>query len=252
MKKKSKQSIALLGLSLYLVSTSFAQRSIDVEGTLVSPASGQEIVVGQSFNVVLQAKNNGPDNLIKGDTIIILLGSQVIPILLERELLVGDGGDLINGSTSVGEGSALGPRQFCLEITDINATGFKNGNGEAVKVSYDDPNPDNNLVCKEITIIASGSTSSIAQEPSMNDEVRLFPNPAIEDVTIEIGKQPFSALKISVSDISGRILMTRAYSATAVKNGRVTLNINSLPAGMFVFNLQFDAQSIVRKITVMR
>ena len=69
----------------------------------------------------------------------------------------------------------------------------------------------------------------------LNIEGKAFPNPATDVVTIAVEAKGSAVL--TVTDISGKIVLAQNVALT---NGTSDVNISSLEAGMYVFNVSFE------------
>lgn len=244
---------AWLFVCFLISSSAFAQRIIDLEAILVSPTDGLELKSREQFNIVIQLKNNGPDDLKKGDTLVVGVREEVFAVLLAADIPQSENAIIFERSTAYEvNGGSSATFSFCVEILDINSNGVSTSPGVPLLVSYDDPHPTNNLTCNEITISSAGS-SSIDQAGSGQNSVNIFPNPAVgHEVTIQIGRDYTDELIVRITDISGRVLQEQKYNAAAVQRGRLSLNIEQLPAGVFIVNLQSGTKTVAERLTVIR
>jgi len=76
-------------------------------------------------------------------------------------------------------------------------------------------------------------------------DVRLVPNPAGERVTLMLEQQIKEGL-VSVNNLSGQQIMHTRFSNTST----LTMDINTLPAGMYLVFIQADGYTTTRKLVV--
>ena len=56
-----------------------AQRTVDMETSIVAPSAGSTIFAMAPFNIIFRLQNNGPDQILPGDSItsFLVLGNQI-------------------------------------------------------------------------------------------------------------------------------------------------------------------------------
>ena len=89
----------------------------------------------------------------------------------------------------------------------------------------------------------------LSGEEPFNDVVKVFPNPASEQVVIEFLAVPSSDISISLSDLHGRILQERNIK-TAGKYQEI-FNIRHYSSGSYFLKFNINKQVFVKKIIVM-
>lgn len=140
--------------------------------------------------------------------------------------------------------------------------GFLNAISYGERVFTDDPNPayhtENDRIgifnipyFAELSKMTLGLMASLANPcASANSEtasdvslseVVVFPNPTTGKLTIDIKNNPDA--KMTISDISGRILKEINFSQTVN-----TINLNYLPDGIYIMSLTDNYEMITRKI----
>ena len=87
------------------------------------------------------------------------------------------------------------------------------------------------------------------QEPSSQKEIiskqkiKIFPNPATNVVNI-LGLKNSSRANISISDISGNIVLQHQWS---IRNNSISIPIPNLNAGIYVARIESEEQQIQTK-----
>lgn len=89
-----------------------------------------------------------------------------------------------------------------------------------------------------LTIINVDTTSGIS-EVDFDKEVKIFPNPAIDELNIQTEKE---LLNVEIVDLMGRVVFTHGKLNT----GKNILNLSLIPAGMYFMNLK-DNDRILSK-----
>ena len=81
-------------------------------------------------------------------------------------------------------------------------------------------------------------------EPNMIEEINVYPNPANSDLNIYTGPL-FGTTDITIYDELGRLVLSNQFNLKF--NDTVTMNIESLPAGVYSMRILSDNHSIFRK-----
>ena len=95
--------------------------------------------------------------------------------------------------------------------------------------------------------IAIGCALSVPEVSKVTDNISMYPNPANEQVNIEISNIAKDAA-ISITDISGKMIAQKTFSP---KNNTIIANfdIRSYPAGIYLVNVQNGALIKTMKLT---
>jgi len=185
-------------------------RNIDLEAIFNAPANGDSVVNGAGTSVPLQVsvKNNGPDDLVAGDTLFFELSMDNVRILLEGVQLTSD---IMAGQTSVVIDSTIDfelqlspglvPADICAFVFDDPYTELVYGN-TPVSVSYKDPDSTNNRSCNHITINTGGTETSIFKVQNTGEKVTIYPNPTTGIVHIQYPAK----VDVALTDMAGRVI----------------------------------------------
>jgi hypothetical protein len=90
-----------------------------------------------------------------------------------------------------------------------------------------------NTICKEVSI----SNYVDANEPDIHDKILVYPNPAWDEITVEYSSD-FNGSEFALYDLAGKLLKTQVLSTS---KGRMQINIQDLPAGLFFYTLRNSA-----------
>lgn len=103
--------------------------------------------------------------------------------------------------------------------------------------------------------ITAGIDIPVGVEDSYDDDLVIYPNPAVNNTTFKISVAIESDLQISISDVSGRIL--KAIYKTNLSAGQHTIswdirdsNQNRLPPGIYLVRAKLNTKTISKKIIV--
>lgn len=212
--------MGLLGMPLMA-----QQRVCDMEMTLISPAENAVIPAFTQYDVTVQLQNDGPDNLVAGDTIYYNTSTMMMltydPFVLPSDITAGSSATLtLRTSANINDNSQDEVKNFCVTL----ASNLQH-NGSFIDTS----NVSNNTDCNEITFKAM--PASIEQ---LNTQVaaalKLYPNPAADAVYIDLSSPAASPVQITLTDITGRTLMSDVLPARTEK---ITLNSAQLLPGLY-------------------
>lgn len=100
-------------------------------------------------------------------------------------------------------------------------------------VSVTDSNGCSNTFSTSVGINNSDTCAFATSVNEINKEyVSLYPNPAQENVMLKFFSNNTENTGIKLTDVTGRVVMTKEFIATAGENN-VTLDVSSVPAGMY-------------------
>ena len=83
-----------------------------------------------------------------------------------------------------------------------------------------------------------------------NSEIKLYPNPVINDLNIDIVLFDDEIVNYSIFDLSGRQINAGIINVSS--NGKKEINVNALQSGMYLVNLESDYRTMTKKIQVIR
>lgn len=95
----------------------------------------------------------------------------------------------------------------------------------------------NNLFVDNISV----NETDVVSTTELSNEVTLsaYPNPASENITLEINNINAKEAKVSVYDVMGRVILEKNYT-TATNSLKETLQINNLNAGIYTLQIVLD------------
>jgi hypothetical protein len=94
----------------------------------------------------------------------------------------------------------------------------------------------------------SGAALDVSDYQFINDEVLLFPNPAKENITIQLGSNLKTSKPIEIYDVLGKKVLT--IKSSDIINGRVTQNVTALNSGIYFMKMNINGININRKFIV--
>jgi len=81
---------------------------------------------------------------------------------------------------------------------------------------------------------------------------KVFPNPASTDVNIALDLKKASTVTVTMSNMLGQQLATQNYSNLPTGNNRLDLDVNALPAGMYICNITAGGYTTTQQINIAR
>jgi glycosidase len=99
-----------------------------------------------------------------------------------------------------------------------------------------------------VLIYKISSFSGIA-DAGNNESWKVYPNPAIDQVTIETKTIGNSQFRISIFDATGKLLQTEEAKAV---DGKLNVNVSYLDGGIYFLKLESDEKTLHYKISVLR
>ena len=228
----------LLSLSLIVACCSFAdaqQRKCEMAIKLLSPSQSQVIAAYAQYNLTVRITNNGPDNLLQGDT--LWYNTPSMPLISYATFILQQGIDVGNSANITLETDVNNNTNTQDETATFYATVVSRPDGMgALKDTFLTNNTDADTVTfKACNPNGSGGTS-IHSVNAKDLQIHVYPNPGSGFIRIETGMANMT--HITVADISGRTVASK--DITVAKGNTFELNISNLNAGMYFIKMETD------------
>lgn len=245
-------SLCTLSALLALNKTSSAQqREVDLQLILDAPTDKSTYQMTEPIPFTVSVKNNGPDNLVPGDTLFLLLPDNSVQLIFlaesidneeTAEIVSTQFNLLVNTTTTV---------DVCVLLFDDPSQQIELG-GLPAAISYTDPDSTNNMTCNEITI--ESEPTSIATLEQVSDALSLYPNPASSLVRVPLSKMPAGTFNITVRDIAGKIqVMPSTYDVNLPDSEQYAeLDVSHLSEGLYLIELSHDKNRQIGKLVIAR
>ena len=109
---------------------------------------------------------------------------------------------------------------------DANELGTFNNIGEVCKGNFQGITPNNSL-----------------------SEMRIYPNPAMESVNIQVASSKNEQVRLTISNLLGQVVYTES---TQLYNGinYMKVNVSNLKSGVYVVNVKSNSGSTTQKLIV--
>jgi len=210
---------------------SFSQdRVCDLELTITTNQPNNTAAYGDTLNIMLNIKNNGPDTLRATDTIDVL----------NMDLLF----------ISSFEGEALAPGDS-ISYNDIKAWADVNQTiNDTVafcynilpSTTYENPLNDKDTAC--VTFILLGNDDVVNIDEMQNKEWTLFPNPASDKINLII-EDLDQSIQANIYDMHGRLVQSHP-----VNKEKTTIDISTLTKGVYIFKTVIKDRVMTQKILI--
>lgn len=206
------------------------QRTCDMDITLISPAESAVIGAFTQFNVTVGIVNNGPSALVAGDTLYYHTSS-MLPLdtrqhVLSQGIAVGENATItLEVVTNNNDNNYDETSDYCIEVISN-----PQDNGSFI----DTTNDQNNFDCNSVTIRA-GNPVSVAHVINGEGAVRLFPNPAADELNLDLSGIARAAGSYHIRDISGRLVAAGTFGRD---DQRVKIALPAMQRGLYFLDLQ--------------
>ncbi len=247
--RKTKQICVALGAMMVVGAASYAQRSIPLKVTVVSPENDRVIPNNDTFSLLFDIENLSTDeNLIEGDTLFVHTplqeANQYSMVPLTSPINAGEtvrftGGVLRNINENE-EDQVIA--QFCINV----------GGPAQMEIggTWENPNIAEQSCATNITLEGKPGVSINSVKASA-EELNLYPNPATTEVKFNVSLDKAENVIVSVKDITGREVLRHDFGTVAAgQTAPMTLNLSSLNSGMYFVELSAGERTAMGKVTI--
>jgi hypothetical protein len=236
------KALFLILSALTFVHTSFAQRTIKFEVSLIYPAHGSSIEIGSTYTQEFVIKNLGPDSIKPTDTIgygdpSIALGSYVYRLGYTKAV-----GDTIQIKRNIyfPAGTPEFTDEYCVYAFAQNLTDRLNFDTSGI--TFED--------CNTVTLTKAGTSIENAIKESTTEELlNISPNPASAVVTFDFTSRGNSEIVAQLYDIAGRVVLSNNYGQSFAGQKGFTLDISTLNSGLYFVALRQGEYKAMGKLT---
>ncbi len=247
------------GITFFALCMSYAlsaqTRYTDLEVVGISPAG--KIKSGARLPLIFKITNHGPDDEVPGDTTFYRLYQVLDGVVSEVYTgMLGGAAKAAGESSSYRDNYSINSfnfpdlkepitLDFCFELS----TKAYLANGDSIVLSRQDTNSSNNLNCTKVTVLPRAT--GIQTEEIAGTGFSIYTNPAREVIVFHSDDATYSgALKVTISDFSGRRVLERQFDELEMRTDALSLNVGQLPVGVYVVQLQTKATSVAKRLTI--
>lgn len=246
----TKKVLALVSAITLGFTATAQQRQVDLDVSIASPMENAVIPYNEQFNLVIAIINNGPDEMVTGDSIFYQTPfSQNVQMgTLQGNIAVGDTFAIPMTLTNTNTTGQDQTANICVYV--FNPSVDIEVNGQPISITYFDTDSTNNQACVNNITLQSGATSVEEMEIAKQALV-VFPNPATEKVGFRYTAQSNEEILVVVSDILGREVI-RQNLGKAIQGAEKTyeLDITALNTGNYILSVTDGAIQTVGRIAV--
>lgn len=248
MKTLITRNLMLFGLTTFGLMAHAQQRSIDMEIHIDEPADGTVVQSGSLPLLTVSITNHGPDDLVAGDTIFIILPEGLFyPTVLNQPIPNNTKVAVVPAQLELPKVDSITSVDICVRVLDDPSSQVTSG-GNSVTFSYIDSNPANNEICHTITI--EPEASSIANTGLRTGVIQPYPNPASQVMHIPVDADLNEHVHIRILDLSGKAVLSQSFKAQ--QQASVEVNVGQLREGIYIVERQQGSIRSTGKITVLR
>jgi len=96
-------------------------------------------------------------------------------------------------------------------------------------------------------MMVSFSTGLNDPEPPLQQQVKLYPNPVVDDLFVQYEHPEAASFQIRIFDLNGKMVLSRTVSSQAMSTG-TSLQVSHLVPGLYLFLLQTEGYNFSSKI----
>jgi len=229
---------------LLMASAAFAQRTIELQVEIISPADGSTLNAGDNFVQQTLFTVIGPDSIAATDTLIMIdpFTSQSSQGYIYTGLTKVPGGDdTINlarnyqlTSASTGQGT------YCVSAFVINAS---------------DPVIDSVYRhCNTLNYVGGGGTGVkfVVAEQTVNTVGKVFPNPANSMASFELSLGDKQAVSVKVVDLAGRVVLQEDKGNLSKGTHTISVNTSGIAPGLYLYQVSIGRSLETGKLYITR
>ncbi len=249
-----KKFYAIIAGAFLFGTTASAQRMVDLEATLMSPATGSTITAGTTFNMTAIIKNVGTTVIPVTDTLTYRFaidttiltftsGSQTYNTYIDNQLLNPNDTIMLSMNFTVNFPASLnGNHNFCV------LAGVRNRSSDSVK----DNSLTNNISCQSVTFSGGGpnSVEGISATTNNNFVKGVFPVPATNVANFEVKLGVNSNVTVKITDLLGRTVVTENKGSMNKGTHTVQVQTANLPQGLYLYQVIMNEEVSSGKILI--
>ncbi|MBO6515569.1 MAG: T9SS type A sorting domain-containing protein [Bacteroidia bacterium] len=251
--KVVKFTVLILTIALFAPQAVLGQRKVDLMvDDIVTP---ERVDYGKSIATSFVIKNNGPDMIKEGDTLIFMLRLAGTPTgeanrLVGKDMEVGDTMLVSASINPVQWAGASFEGAFCARAAVLNRS-----ETDSIVWEVNQPTFTDNERCEDIDFIDSHGWGVSIEDGEITwytQELEVYPNPANLQFTVSYFNPDFGKTSIQVLDISGRVVYEIVEDATPTGDQENIISTSGLTPGVYTVRLSTVNHTTTQKILVTR
>jgi hypothetical protein len=221
-----------------------AQRTVDIEVSLSSPANGDPIRAGKPFDMTFTIKNNGPDIIKSTDT-------------LATFLVLGNTIQTNTGSAALAGKDIAKDSSITITRTGFNVSGGSSGNLQVcalavlVQRSGADTVIDNTTGGNNVSCATAAYSVGLGEELNSNKlSASSYPNPVSNEGTITYTLVNAENVSVKIFDMAGRMVANVFEGKQDAGEQAVKFDASNLESGIYFYQLNAGEVSVTNKVIV--
>lgn len=215
-----------------------AQRFIDLEFKLATPANNDTLQRGVGYNYNLQYKNLGVDTIITTDSMYLQLWINGAAIMFVHnmqptykkpfEIMYTPPGDssTFQFPFTLDTTNSPGPYELCFTLTPFNPAD-----------SIADTVMTNNSVCVNVFYKGPDTATSVNNIEKTTGVVTVFPQPARGNANFKIELAEPARLSFQLTDLAGKVVLHKDMGLHAAGAQTIRADVSGIPQGMYIFTV---------------
>jgi len=229
---------------LLMASAACAQRTIELQIEVVSPADGSTLTAGDAFVQHTIFTVIGPDSIAVGDTLVVIdpFTSQTS----QGYLFTNYGGKVPGGDDTINlfrnyslQAASTGQGNYCVSAFVMNAA---------------DPIIDSIYSgCNVLNYV--GNTSSVKfveTTDGIGVFTGMFPNPANAEANFEVKLNGTAAVAVKVVDLAGRVVLNADQGNLTKGTHKITVNTTGIAPGLYLYQVTIGGHAETGKLYITR
>ncbi|HEU4718576.1 MAG TPA: T9SS type A sorting domain-containing protein, partial [Bacteroidia bacterium] len=121
--------------------------------------------------------------------------------------------------------------------------------GMTIYVEFDHYSHDDNLLCIDDILVTGTNPSSVAENNS-GVTVGAYPNPANDQLTVNLGLKAATNVTVAMYDLSGQLVSTQDFGMQQEGQHRLDMNTAGLAAGMYIMEVQTSTGKTTARVAI--
>ncbi len=247
------KKIYSLALLMVLTVSAFAQRTINYEVTLASPASSQVITPSTQFTIDAVIKNLGPDALVATDSTFYFLSLSGSYLPINGGVFWNRWGRTMNVNDTIHvtfSGLTLNYSQDVDSNRTLCFNAIPSFDGGGVDTIADN-DLTNNSGC--VTMLFKAATTSVGQITATTNGLStasIYPNPAHGNTTVNVNMANTADVYVKVLDVVGRTVLTTEKSRLTKGEHKINVDLSNLQPGLYIYQVNMGRDKSSGKLQI--
>ncbi len=243
-------------LLLLVASSSFAQLDWSIK-SIKAPTELESTTSGTDLNLILECENVGTDTVFAGDTLafnMFLLDIATSNLLLQYPANAASGNLAL---TLVTENVAPGAT---YDLSSDLTTALIVRNSREVRLGFNayvfsrtnplvDVDSSNNSTFTDITWWNQYRDGVSVNEVNYNDNISVWPNPANNELSVEVLQASVNDTKIELVDLTGKVVLSKVVS-DIMQEGAFKLDVSSINNGLYIVKITSGEETSTTKVSI--